>query len=147
ACFFRAYTHNFLANTFGSVPVVEEIFTGPKTDFVKNTRQEVYESARRDLEFASKWLPETVPADKEGRIVKAAADHLLTEVYISLGEYDKAIEAASRIIESGLYELVTERFGSAVGSSGDYYSDIFKPGNQNRSSGNKETIWVWQFED
>lgn len=147
ARFFRAYTHNFLANTFGSVPVVDTVYSGPKTDFMRNTRQEVYESAKADLEFASQWLPETVSPDKEGRIVKAAADHLLAEVYISLGLYDKAITSASNVINSGLYELVTERFGSDIGNPGDYYSDIFKTGNQNRSSGNKETIWVWQFED
>ncbi len=147
AMFFRAYTHNFLANLFGGVPVVESIFSGPKTDFIRNSRREVYESARKDLEFASQWLPETVPANQEGRIVKAAADHLLTEIYISLEEYDKAIQSASKIIDSGLYRLMTERFGSEKDQPGDVFSDLFKTGNQNRSSGNTESIYVWQFED
>lgn len=147
ACFFRAYTHNFLANLYGGVPVVETAFSGPKTDFVRNTREEVYQSARKDLEFASQWLPPLVAKTKEGRIVKAAADHLLTEVYISLGEYDKAIGSASKVIDSGLYKLMNQRFGSEKDKPGDYYSDIFRPGNQNRSSGNLETIYVWQFED
>lgn len=147
AKFFRAYTHNFLANLYGGIPIVDTIYSSPKTDFVRNTREEVYQSARKDLEFASQWLPETVPPEKEGRIVKAAADHLLTEVYISLGEYDKAIESASRVINSGLYHLMTERFGSQKDMPGDVYSDLFKTGNQNRSSGNMESIYVWQYED
>ncbi len=147
ARFFRAYTHNLLANLYGGVPIVDTIYSGPKTDFVRNTRREVYESARKDLEFASEWLPTTVEKSKEGRIVKAAADHLLTEVYISLGEYDKAIESASKIIGSGLYKLMDERFGSEKDLPGDAYSDLFRYGNQNRSSGNMETIYVWQFED
>ena len=147
ASFFRAYVHNMLANLYGGVPIVDTVYTGPKTDFIRNSRKEVYELARRDLESASQWLPETVPANKEGRIVKAAADHLLTEVYISLEEYDKAIESAGRIINSGLYKLMTERFGKYMNEPGDFYSDIFRTGNHNRSSGNLESIYVWQFED
>ncbi len=146
AKFFRAYTHNLLANLYGGVPIVDTIYTGPKTDFVRNTRMEVYESAQRDLEFASAWLPQTVEKAKEGRIVKAAADHLLTEVYINLGSYQKAIESASKVIDSGLYKLMTERFGVEKDQPGDVYSDLFKDGNQNRSSGNLESIYVWQFE-
>ncbi|MFB2117645.1 RagB/SusD family nutrient uptake outer membrane protein [Parapedobacter sp. 2B3] len=147
ARFFRAYTHNLLANLYGGVPVVETYYTTPKTDFVRSTREEVYESARRDLEFASEWLPSTVPVNQEGRIVKAAADHLLTEVYVSLGLYDEAIESASRVIDSELYQLMTERFGKHLDEPGDAFSDLFKSGNQNRSSGNRESIYVWQFED
>ncbi|RRB02511.1 RagB/SusD family nutrient uptake outer membrane protein [Larkinella rosea] len=147
ARFFRAYTHNLLANLYGGVPIVDTVYTGPKTDFVRNTRKQVYESARADLEFAAKWLPETVVKAKEGRVVKAAADHLLSEVYISLGEYDKAVEAASRVIGSGVYKLMTDRFGTEKDKPGDVFSDLFKDGNQNRSSGNLESIFVWQFEN
>lgn len=145
AKFFRAYTHNMLANLYGGVPIVDTIYTSPKTDFVRSTREEVLQFAREDLEFASQWLPSTV--EQEGRIVKAAADHLLTEVYISLGEYDKAVASADRVINSGLYQLMTERFGKKMDEPGDAFSDLFKDGNQNRSSGNLESIYVWQFED
>jgi starch-binding outer membrane protein, SusD/RagB family len=147
ARFFRAYTHNFLANLYGGVPIIDTIYAAPKTDFVKNTRAEVYKFASEDLEFASKWLPETVVKAKEGRIVKAAADHLLSEVYVSLGEYDKAIASASKVIDSGLYKLMNNRFGVDKDKPGDVYSDLFKTGNQNRSNGNLETIYNWQFED
>lgn len=145
AKFFRAYTHNMMANLFGGVPIVDTIYAAPKLDFVRNTREEVLESAREDLEFASQWLPTTV--EQEGRIVKAAADHLLTEVYISLGEYELAVASADNVINSGLYQLMTERFGSEANEPGDVFSDLFRDGNQNRSSGNLESIYVWQFED
>jgi tetratricopeptide (TPR) repeat protein len=146
ARFFRGYTYNLLANTYGGVPIVQTIFTSPKTDFVRSTRQQVYEFAQADLEFASKWLPPTVPKAKEGRIVKAAADHLLSEVYISLGQYDKAIASAGLVINSGLYQIMNARFGSGKDQPGDVYSDLFLDGNQNRSSGNLESIYVWQIE-
>lgn len=145
AKFFRAYTYNMLANLYGGVPIVDTIITTPKTDFVRVTREEVLQFVREDLEFASQWLPPTV--QQEGRIVKAAADHLLSEVYISLGEYDMAISSADDVINSGLYRLMTERFGSERNEPGDVFSDLFRDGNQNRSSGNMESIYVWQFED
>jgi len=147
AKFFRAYTHNMLTNLYKDVPLIDTVYTKIKTDFQRSSRQELLTFAKEDLEFASEWLPATVSEDKEGRIVKAAADHLLTEVYISLKQYDKAVESANKVINSGLYQLMTERFGSEVNDPGDVFSDLFRDGNQNRSSGNMESIYVWQYED
>src|SRR5690625_7458466 len=44
---------------------------------------------------------------------------------------------------------MTERFGTMVDHpflGGDVYWDLFRQGNQNRSTGNTEAIWVLQFE-
>lgn len=144
ARFLRGYTYNFLANLYGDVPIVDSIMNSPKFDYTRATREQVYEFAKRDLEFASKWLP--ITAEEEGRVVKAAADHLLTEVNISLGLYEDAIKSASDIINSGHYKLMQERFGNAKDQPGDVFSDLFVNGNFNRSAGNLESIYVWQFE-
>ena len=146
ARFYRAYTYNFLANLYGGVPIVDTVLSVAKFDYVRASRQEVYEFAKADLEFASKWLPATVDKSKEGKIVKAAADHLLTEVYISLGQYDSAVSSASRVINSGLYHLMDHRFGTESDRPGDVFSDLFRDGNQNRSAGNMETLYVMQIE-
>lgn len=147
ARFFRGYTYNILANLYGGVPIVDTIFSSPKFDFIRSSRSDVYSFAATDLEFASKWLPATLTGNNEGRIVKAAADHLLSEVYISLGEYEKAISSASAVIESGLYQLMDTRFGINKDKPGDPFSDLFQEGNMNRSSGNLESIYVWQIEE
>jgi hypothetical protein len=42
---------------------------------------------------------------------------------------------------------MTTRFGSRKNLPGDVFSDLFAEGNQNRSSGNMESIYVWQFEE
>lgn len=147
ARFFRGYTYNLLANLYGGVPIVDVTYQAPKTDFVRASRKEVYDFARADLEFATQYLPVTVSKTSEGRIVKGAADHLLTEVYINLGDYDKAIESATRLISSGTYQLMTSRFGVKKDQPGDVYADLFAEGNQNRSSGNLESIYVWQYEN
>ena len=145
ARFIRGYAYNQLANLYGGVPIVDTILQTPKFDYVRATREEVLQFAKADLEFASKWLPSTVTL--EGRIVKAAADHLLSEVDISLQLYDDAIASASNVINSGLYHLMTTRFGSQATKPGDVYSDLFRRYNYNRKSGNMESIWVYQIEE
>jgi hypothetical protein len=142
ARFMRAFTYNFLANLYGGVPIVDQVYTVDKRDFVRASRKDVYDFARQDLEFASQWLPVTAPA--KGRISKGAADHLLAEVYISLGDYDKAIESATRVIE-GPYKLMTNRFGNYTNRPGDVFSDLFRDGSQNNNA-NTETIWAVQME-
>ncbi len=153
ALFFRAYTYNFLANIYGGVPIVDKRITEPKFDFVRNSRAEVLSFAAKDLEQATQLLPLAV---HDGRIPRAAAFHLLSEVYISLGMekndpsfYDKSIQAASKVInkEAGDYQLITFRFGPASSKPGDVFSDIFADGQINKSEGNKEVLWAWQFEN
>ena len=97
-----------------------------------------------DLEFATQYLPEINPGD--GHLSKAAADHLLTETYITAGDYDNAVAAASRVIDNGQYKLMTERFGTYATKPGDVFWDLFRLSNQNRTSGNTESILVWQME-
>jgi len=144
ARFFRAYTFNLLTNLYGDVPIVDKVATEPKIDYERNARKDVLAFAKADLEFASQWLPLTEP--QSGRIIKDAADHLLTEVNISLGNYDAAITASTSVISSGRNQLMTSRFGSAKSQPGDVISDLFKAGNINRSGGNLENLWVIQFE-
>src|SRR5690554_1173900 len=152
ALFFRAYTYNFLVNIYGGVPIVDKLITVPVFDFVRNSREEVLRFAATDLEEATQILPMDV---EDGRIPRAAAFHLLSEIYISLGMetgdatfYDKAVNAASKVInkEAGDYQIMTERFGPASSMPGDVYSDIFAVGQINKSSGNKEVMWAWQYE-
>lgn len=155
ARFFRAYTFNVLVNLFGGIPIVEAEEKSPRFDYVRASRSEVLEFVRKDLEFSTQHLPLVASdASKDGRIFRAAAFHLLSEVYISLGLetgdksfFDKSVAAATAVIDGscGEYSLVKERFGD-TSRSGDYYSDLFWTNQQNRSSGNKEGIWVIQYE-
>lgn len=144
AKFFRAWGYRFLANMFGGVPIIREETSSPKIDYTRATRNEVYEFAKEDLEFATQYLPENEKVP--GRITKAAAYHLLTEVLISLKDWDGAITAASAVISNPNYQLMTQRFGRRTSVPGDVYWDLFQRGNQNRTSGNKETIWALQIE-
>lgn len=143
AKFFRALAYRYLAHLFGDVPIIEEEITSPKLDFVRNPKAEVYNFIIADLEFAAHNLP--VTNNRDGNITKAAANQLLAEIYITTGEYDKSIQAASQIIDDPQYKLMTERFGTFADKPGDVFWDLFRLGNQNNPN-NKEVIWAWQVE-
>jgi hypothetical protein len=155
AKFFRAYAYNVLVNTYNGVPIVDKEFTEPKYDFIRATRLEVLKFIESDLDFAVQYLPNVVnDSKKDGRIYKAAAYHMHSEVCISLGQetksntyYDKSIQSATKVIDGscGVYKLMTNRFGN-LARPGDVFSDLFWTGQQNRASGNLETIWAIQYE-
>lgn len=144
ARFFRAFAYRYLVNLYGDVPLITLELTAPKFDYVRAPKSDIFDLIISDLEFASEKLPVNNPDN--GRLSKAAADHVLSEIYITIGNFDKAIEAASRVINDGQYQLMTQRFGSLMDKPGDVFWDLFRLGNQNRSSGNTETIWAWQVE-
>lgn len=146
ALFFRAFAYRNLASLWGGVPLVLEEVTTPKRDFVRNTRQEVWEQCIADLEFAAKNCKEITDI-ADGRISNAAAYHLLSEIYINAGNYPKAIEAATTVIDNPRFGLMKERFGKRRTDPGDVYWDLFRRDNQNHNAaGNTEAIWVRQYE-
>jgi hypothetical protein len=143
--FFRAYAFKTLANLYGGVPIIDKEITTPKDDFVKSTRSEVYQFAAADLEFSSQNLPQAVDP-YNAKITAGVANHLLSEVYLADGKWDKAIEAASRVIGDPQYKLMTERFGVKANKPGDVFNDLSRKGNITKKVGNNETIWALQFE-
>lgn len=145
AKFFRAFAYRTLAYLYGGVPLQLEEVRSPKTDFIRATKDEVYDQCIADLMFAAANLP-GITAVKDGEISNAAANHLLAEVYLAAGEFTNAVTAATAVIGNPDMTLMTARFGSEKDNPGDVYWDLFRIKNQNRSSGNKESIWVIQFE-
>jgi hypothetical protein len=69
-------------------------------------------------------------------------------VYLADGQFQNAVTAASVVISDPNMALMTTRFGSrSTVTPGDVYWDLFGRGNQNRkTAGNREAIWVIQFE-
>ena len=146
AMFFRAFAYRSLAILFGDVPLITEEVTSPKRDFVRAPVADVWDQVVEDLLFAEANLPGANDIAQDGRIAKAAARHLLAEVYITKQEYDKAIAAATSVIDDPDYQLMESRFGSRIDEPGDVYWDLFRRGNVNRGNGNTEAIWVSQYE-
>jgi hypothetical protein len=114
----RAFYYYFLMDMFGGVPIVEttEIMARPR-----NTRTEVFEFIEQELLLARDDLPDSWPADQHGRMTKGAADAILASIYLNAevftgtvtatglqrgpGRWQDAIDAADRILNSGVYAL------------------------------------------
>ena len=109
ASFLRAFSYRNLANLYGGVPLVLEETTEAKRDYVRASLDEVYAQIISDLEYAAANLPDVDDLWEEGRLTNAAAYHLLTELYINTGEYDKAIASATAVIDNPDYALMTSR--------------------------------------
>lgn len=152
ARFFRAFAHGMLAELFGGVPIVTELTSEPRFDYVRATREETYQFAIDELEAILNDLPVTTPQD--GRITRGAAQHYLSEFYLGLGIesgnnalFTDAINYASDVIDGGTYSLMTTRFGSRAAEPGkDVWWDMFRVNNVNYSDGNTESIWTLQID-
>ncbi|MEO5562214.1 MAG: RagB/SusD family nutrient uptake outer membrane protein [Chitinophagaceae bacterium] len=153
ARFFRAYAYNILATCFGKVPIIKESLKAPKTDFVRATVDEVNSLLVEDLTFASTNLPaiEGVKSNSKGKMYaranKTMAQQLLAEVYLRMGKNDLAEAQCTEIINNPAFSLVTARYGTRLNIPGDAFSDMFRYGNQRRVQGNKEALWVIEFEN
>lgn len=144
ARFFRAFAHCNLAELWGGVPIVTEVYEAPKYDFARDSRESVYQFAIDELLAIENSLPETTP--QGGRIVRGAAQHFLCELYLALGieqttngktaeaqsSYSNAINFGSKVIDGGTYRLMNSRFGSRKDES-KVVIDIYKNGVYNEN--------------
>lgn len=146
AMFFRGLAYRTLCYLYGGVPITLEEILSPKKDFVRASKEEVLAQAIADVRFAAENLPD-ITSVKDGEISDLAASHLLSELYISVGDYASAVASATKVIDSPATALMQSRFGSRANETpGDVYWDLFRKNNQNRGAGNTEGLWVIQFE-
>ncbi|WP_256009734.1 RagB/SusD family nutrient uptake outer membrane protein [Desertivirga xinjiangensis] len=146
ARFFRAYAYRTLIYLYGDVPYVETILYDFQLNFTRTPKAEVLGHIVEDLKFATENLPANPEQVLDGKLTKWAAYHLLSEMYLLQKEYVLAEQAALAVINSGYYGLMKTRFGVNKDKPGDAFSDMFLENNQNRKSGNRESIFVLQFQ-
>jgi hypothetical protein len=143
ALFWRAWCYNILANLYGGVPIELNELSEPKYDYVRATRDEVYQQCKKDLQQAIGLL-KNINEVSDGVVNKQVAQHILTEVLISLKDYDGAIASATSVINYSGVSLMTSRFGRRASTPGDVYRDLFEYNNHNYSTGNREGLLVIQ---
>lgn len=153
AMFFRAYAYNMLVTFWGDVPLVtvSASTADEATSYVREKVAKVDEQIDSDLTFAIANLPAVGKAKTASRINKDMARQLAGEAYLRIGMRDasffaKAEQALTPVIEEGNYSLIKKRYGKFLSDHGDYYSDMFRWGNQRRSQGNTEGIWIFEME-
>jgi starch-binding outer membrane protein, SusD/RagB family len=139
ALFIRALAYSVLVNWWGGVPIVTEPSTGiTEASLVsRNTRQEALDFLETDLEEASTLLG---TARRNGRATRASADALAARMYLEEGEYAKARDKATAVINNTNYRMVTN------------YADIFRTKNSTETLfeiqhnvNNQNSIAFWYF--
>ena len=137
AYFHRSLRYYRLTQQFGDVPLILEEITTPKLDFYSTDRKVILRKMKEDLDWGEEWIPETID---RGRVPKGALQHLLIKINLALGEFQDALDVANRLIDSGPYALMTQRFGvDANDPSKNVIWDLHR--SQNKSTfTNTETI-------
>ncbi len=133
AKFIRAWVYFVLAEYWGEVPIIEDNFSMIESDNVKvnkNTQSSVYEFIRRDLAFATQYLPDS--DDEEGRATKCAAQGLMAKLYLTMAS------DLSNTNSDTYFENAKAYADSAINNSGgfgmvDDYEDLFTIENNNNS--------------
>lgn len=141
----RAWAYRNLQYLWGDVPVSLEESSGDnvKTDWDRQPRDSVRKLVINDLLFAEANLPTT--STNNGKVTKGVAQHYLAEMYLATGQNALAEQKAQAVISSGVYKLITARYGVNASQPGVAFMDQFQDGNANRSQGNTETLWTLQY--
>lgn len=106
--FFLAYWHYRLITTYGDVPMVIEETARPKLDFKTSSQRRIIATMISFLEFAVEHLPQSVAA---GQVNRAAGYMLLTKYYLMDGQFEKAVESSTAVINYPGLALMKNRFG------------------------------------
>ncbi len=142
----RAWAYRHLVYLWGDVPLnLEESNGGTvRFDWERTPAAEVRAQMEQDWLFAEANLPDVPPSD--GRVSKVVAEHYLAELYLTLGQDQKAKDMAMKVINNPNYKLVTARYGVNASKPGTPFTDMFLDGNSNRTEGNTEVLWVFPNE-
>ena len=113
ARFLRAYFYFFLVRTYGGVPIIERPLNPDEYQQSRNTREEVYEFIKADLQFAIDHLPlkSEYASEDMGRATKGAAQAYLAKVNLFEHDFQGAYDNAVAVINSGEYSLYPDYLG------------------------------------
>ncbi len=106
----RGLMYFYLARYYGEVPLILEATLSDDQDLqvAKSKQSVIFKQIEADLAYAESLAVESfedVENDK-GRITKAAINAIQADLYLWTNDYDKSIEAADKVINSGKFGLV-----------------------------------------
>lgn len=105
AKFIRAFCYFQLVNLFGDVPLITGSNYHINSTVPRTSTSIIYQQIISDLKDASGLLSQTYITADRARPNKWAAEGLLARVYLYTGEWLKAEESTSLVIQSPLYSL------------------------------------------
>ncbi|MCA1744232.1 MAG: RagB/SusD family nutrient uptake outer membrane protein [Bacteroidales bacterium] len=134
ARFMRGTAYWYLASLWGNVILVEDNIAMIGDPIVPtNPRNDVFEFAIRDLEFAALHLPENV--SQVGRLTKWSAYGMLSRVYLSYAGLYEITDRNGGVRNEQYLELARKAAQVAIEESGivlaENYGDLFTLANNN----------------
>ena len=111
AYFHRAYAYYNLALQFGDIPLVTKLIATPKRNYSSTSKEAIFKMLVHDLEFAVEHVPTQSKMQYVGQVNQEACMHLLVKCYLVVGEYEKAEQMASELINNHGLKLMTDNFG------------------------------------
>jgi hypothetical protein len=107
AKFMRAFFNFYLVNLFGSIPLITETDYSNNAVLARTDTALVYQQIEKDLLDAQGLLTPSYPTPEKVRVNYWSATALLSRVHLYLKDWTRAEAEASRIINSGSYQLTT----------------------------------------
>ncbi|OZI05842.1 RagB/SusD family nutrient uptake outer membrane protein [Siphonobacter sp. BAB-5385] len=102
----RAYQYIKLAGFFGDVPLVTTpISIEEGRSLTRTPVSQIWDFVDQELNAAAPLLPVTYAASDKGRVTRGAALGLLARANLLAGRYQKAADAADKVIKLGVYGL------------------------------------------
>lgn len=136
----RGLMYFYLLRSFGEVPLkLEPTYNDTQIGpIAKKSQAEVYQQIISDLTFGAEKGQVTFGnmAEDRGRMTKFTAYTALADAYLWNEEYQKCIDACTKVMESGKYQLLppgTPQF--------DFYNNVYLNGNS------VENIFEFQFDN
>jgi len=146
AKFFRGKAYRDMVYLYGGVPLITEFASQPVLNRVRASREEILNQMVLDFTDAANGM-DPINLVTDGRVSNIVASFYLGETLISLGRNAEAVTEISKVCNDPNVGLMRARFGSRSTAFGkDVFWDLWQRNNQNRRSGNREALWVCQFE-
>lgn len=113
--FFRAFLYFQLAKRHDGVIIYDALPVNGQKE--RSTNEQTWQFIADDLDFAAENLPVQWNASNKGRVTKGAAYALKSRAMLYAERWNDAYDAASKVIDSGIYALTPK------------YADAWKGGN------------------
>ena len=114
AYFHRAYGYYHQALLFGDIPLVTKIIEVPKQNYKSTSKEAIFQMLVHDLEFAVNNVPDQKDIPYMGTVNREACMQLLIKCYLVTGEYKKAEDMATDLINNHGLQLMEAPFGTYV---------------------------------
>lgn len=101
----RAYMHMQLFMLYGPIPIVDKSVNPDEQYLSRRTQEEVVNFVISEFDAAAQVLPATYTDNEAWRFSKGACYACESELYLFIGDYAKAAQAAKKVIDLNVYEL------------------------------------------